>query len=74
METKLSMLVIQNVLATCWFYIIIMCGNGIKTFFLLFFVLLIICYIIDVFSFFDTFPYRKVDTKIEAKWLANLLQ
>ena len=51
-----------------------MCGNGIKTFFLLFFVLLIICYIIDVFSFFDTFPYRKVDTKIEAKWLANLLQ
>ena len=36
----------QNLLATCWFYIIILCGIGIKTFFLS-----IICYIIDVFSF-----------------------
>ena len=27
-ETKLSMSVMQNLLATCWFYIIILCGNG----------------------------------------------
>ena len=46
METKLSMSVMQNLLATCWFYIIIMCGTGIKTFF----ILPSICYI-DVFSF-----------------------
>ena len=32
-ETKLSMSVMQNLLATCWFYKIIMCGTGIKTFF-----------------------------------------
>ena len=53
METKLSMSVMQNILATCWFYIINMCGTGIKTFF----VLLFIFYIIDVFSFsFIFFP------------------
>ena len=50
METKLSMSVMQNLLATCWFYIIIMCGTGIKEIFL-FFILSIICYIIDVFLF-----------------------
>ena len=49
-QTKLSMLVMENLLATCWFYIIIMCGTGIKKFFL-FFILSIICYIIDVFLF-----------------------
>ena len=32
-ETKLSVSVMQNLLATCWFYIIIICGTGIKTFF-----------------------------------------
>ena len=32
METKLSMSVMQNLLATCWFYMIIMCGSGIKIF------------------------------------------
>ena len=47
METKLSMSVMQNLLATCWFYIINMCGTGIKTFF----ILLFICNVIDVFSF-----------------------
>ena len=39
METKLSMSVMQNLLPTCWFYIIIMCGTGIKTFFILFYFL-----------------------------------
>ena len=34
METKLSMLDMQNLLTTCWFYVIIMCGTGIKTFFI----------------------------------------
>ena len=51
-----------------------MCGTGIKTFFFVFFILLVICYIIDVFSFFYIFPHRKVDTDIETKWLAYLLQ
>ena len=59
METKLSMSVMQNLLATCWFYIIIMCGTGIKKIFL-FFILSIICYIIDVFSFsFIFFPIER---------------
>ena len=54
METKLSMPVMQNLLATLWFYIINMSGTGIKTFF----ILLFICYIIDVFSFsFILFPH-----------------
>ena len=34
METKLSISVMQNLLVTCWFYIIV-CGTGIKTFFIL---------------------------------------
>ena len=52
METKLSLSVMQNLLATCWFYIIIMRGTGMITFFLS-----ITCYIIDVFSFsFIFFP------------------
>ena len=56
METKLSMLVMQNLLATCWFYVIIICYNGIKAFFILSF----ICYIIDVFSFsFMFFPIER---------------
>ena len=63
METKLSMSVTQNLLATCWFYIIIMWGTGIKTFY----ILSIICYIIDVFSFSFIYP------DIEAKWLADLV-
>ena len=48
METKLSMPFMQNLLATSWFYVINMCGTGIKTFF----ILLFICYIVDVFIFF----------------------
>ena len=47
METKLFMSVMQNLVATCWFYIINMCDTGIKTFF----ILLLICYVIDAFSF-----------------------
>ena len=46
-EIKLPMSVMQNLLATCWFYIINMCGTGIKAFF----ILLFICYTIDVFYF-----------------------
>ena len=70
METKLSMSVMQNLLATCWFYIINMCGTGIKAFF----ILLFICYIIDAFSFsFIFFSHWKVDADLETKWLADLL-
>ena len=36
METKLPMSVVQNLLATCWFYIIIMRGIRLKTFFIFF--------------------------------------
>ena len=46
-EIKLSILVMKNQLATCWFIIINIYGIGMKAFkFLLF-----ICYMIDVFSF-----------------------
>ena len=38
METKLSVSDMQNLLARCWFYIIIICGTGIKTFFIFYFV------------------------------------
>ena len=67
METKLSVVVMQNPLATCWFYIIIICGYAKPTCnmlvlynnhiwcwnknIFLFFILSIIRYIIDVFSF-----------------------
>ena len=55
METKLPMSVMQNLLATCWSYVINMCGTGIKTFF----ILLYVCYVIDVFSFsFTLFPLK----------------
>ena len=57
-QTKLSMSVMENLLATCWFYIIIMCGTGIKTFF----ILSIICYIIDVFSF--SFVFFAIESSI----------
>ena len=67
MKTKRSMSVMQNLPATCWFYIIIMCGTGIKTLF----ILSIICYII--FFFFYIFLHWKVDTDIETKWLGDLL-
>ena len=70
METKLSMPVMQSLLATLWFYIINMYGTGIKTFF----ILLSICYIIDVFSFsFILFSHWKVDANLETKCLADLL-
>ena len=55
MDTKLSMSVMQNLLATCWLYIKIMCGTGIKTFFLL----SMICYIIDMFPYSFIFPPLK---------------
>ena len=52
--------------------------TGIKIFFFyLFFILSIICYIIDVFSFsFIFFPLKgaEIDADIETKWLADLLQ
>ena len=70
METKLSMSVMQNILATCWFYIINMCGTGIKTFF----VLLFIFYMIDVFSFsFIFFPDWKVDVDLETNWFSLII-
>ena len=70
METKLPMSDIQNLLATCWFYIMNMCGTGTKTVF----ILLFIYYIIDVFSFlYIFFPYWKVDADLETKLLADLL-
>ena len=50
MEIKLSMSVMQNLLAACWF-LINMCGTGIKAFFILLFV----CYMINVFSFSSIF-------------------
>ena len=57
METKLSMSVMQNLLATCWFYIINMCYTGIKTFV----ILLFICSIIHAFSFsFMFFPIERL--------------
>ena len=56
METKLSMSVVKNLLATRWFFIINMFGTGIKTFF----ILLFICYVMDIFSFsFLFFPIRR---------------
>ena len=68
MESKLSLSVMQNLLSTCWFYIINMCGTVIKNFF----ILLYICYIIDVFSFsFILFTHWKVDAALETKWLAD---
>ena len=71
METKLSMSVMQNLLARCWFYIIVMCGTDIKTFF----ILSIICYIIHLFSFsFIFFLIERSILTIETKWLADLLQ
>ena len=69
-EIKLPMSVMQNLLATCWFYIINMCGTGIKAFF----ILLFICYTIDVFYFsFIFFSHWKVDADLETKWLVDLL-
>ena len=64
------MSVMQNLLATCWFFIINMCGIGIKTFsFLLF-----ICYVIDAFSFsFIFFTPLKGRCWLRNKWLADLL-
>ena len=55
METKLSMLDMQNLLTTCWFQVIIMCGTEIT-----FFIQSIMYYIIDVFSFsFIFFPIER---------------
>ena len=36
METKLFMSVMQNLLATCWFFIMNMCGAGIKNIYMLY--------------------------------------
>ena len=40
----------------------------------IFFILSSICYIIDYFLFLLYFPHWKVDTDLETKWLADLLQ
>ena len=53
METKLSRSVMQTLLVTRWFYIIIMCGTGIKTFF--YFVNYMLCNRCTFF-FFYIFP------------------
>ena len=74
METKLSMSVMQNLLATCWFYTIIMCCTGIKTFFLIFYFVNYVLHNRFIFFSFYIFPHWKVDTNIETKWLADLLQ
>ena len=61
METKFSMSVMQNLLVACWFFIITTCGTEIKKVF----ILLFICYIINVFSFsFMFFPHLKVHTDL----------
>ena len=75
----MSMSVMQNLLATCCFFMINLCG--IKTFFIniktgikAFFILSFICYVIDVFSFsFILFPHLKVDSDLATKRLADLL-
>ena len=60
MEIKLSMSVMQNLLAACWF-LINTCGTGIKAFFILLFV----CYMINVFSFSSIFLIQsKVDADL----------
>ena len=53
-KTKLSMSVMQNLLATCWFYIIIMCGSGIKH---IFYFANFMLYNGCIFFFFYIFPH-----------------
>ena len=70
METKLSMSVMQNLLTTCWFFIIKMCGIWIT----FLFVLLICCFIYMlyntcIFFFFYIFPHWKVDADLKTKGL-----
>ena len=68
METKLSMSVMQNLLATCWFFTIKMCGIWIKFLFVL-----LICYFIYmlynicILFFFYIFPHWKVDADLKTK-------
>ena len=72
METKLSISVMQNLLATWWLFIINMCGTGVKTFF----ILLFICYIIDVFSFsfiFSPLKGRYWFRKNMVSWFIKLM-
>ena len=70
METKLSTLVMQNLLTTCWFFIIKMCVIWITFLFLL-----LICYFIYmlynicIFFFFYIFPHWKVDADLKTKGL-----
>ena len=52
-----------NLLQITLIYIIDMCGTGIKAFF----ILLFICYIIDVFFSLILFPHIKVDANLETK-------
>ena len=65
METKLSMSVMQNLLAKCWFFIMKMCGIWRITFLFV----LLICYFIYmlynicIFFFFYIFPHWKAELK-----------
>ena len=72
------MSVMQNLLATCFFYMTNLCGiktffinikTGTKIFFILSFMLCNRC----IFFFFYTFPHLKVDSDLETKRLADLL-
>ena len=55
LESKLSTSVMQNLLATCWFFIINICGSGIKAFV----ILLSMSYNRRVFFFFYIFSPLK---------------
>ena len=59
METKLSM-VMQNLLATCWFFMINMCCTRKKN---IFHFVIGMLYNKCIFFFFHIFPHRKVDTE-----------
>ena len=70
METKLSISVMQSLLATWWLFIINMCGTG------AFFILLFICYVIDVFSFsfiFSPLKGRYWFRKNMVSWFIKLM-
>ena len=70
METKLSLSVMQNLLATCWLFIIKMCGIWITFLFVLFICYLIyMLYNICIFFLFYIFPHWKVDADLKTKGL-----
>ena len=71
METKLSMSVMQNLLSTCWFFIIKMCSIWRITFLFALFICYFIymLYNICIFFFFYNFPHWKVDADLKTKGL-----